>query len=548
MFDIQHTKSVTWDLTRRCNLNCLHCYNGEVYSDELSKYFVKEDLDLETCLSSVDEFYSEGIRHIHFLGGEPLASPYLFAVIQKAISLGIHCTINSTGTLLNEDTQKKLIELGIDQFAVSLDGATPNDNDFIRGNGTFDIVISRMKQFRELINREQSEIKLAVSFTLMATNASSIDQLPNIAKEFDADLISVSMFLDMGNGEKANDMLCMKWNEIYDALEALCKADAETVKIPLQVEGRPFGVEYLKSKYDLPIYYMIKSTLCSAGDQSIYVDAEGWVHPCIGYRYDSAENISLGSYNIANTDLRDILFSDSWQNFLHQKKQYQTENIVGCRDCQYVDLCQPCFLEKQKNVNGIEECKVIRERLSNAYVKVRDCLVVFMHDVIIEENKIIKGSEQVGAFDNNIAQMIISLINEGTDVRSIVETILENYDIDEGKLIADVMVFLQQLQTWQCVQFYDIINDRLQRNNDLAGEKIDGEVVIFDPDNGTIHELNNVASEIWGFVDGKTIELVMDQLKTRYSIEDEYNLRKDLYGFFNEMIRHGILEKVNCIE
>ena len=109
-------KSLHWDITKNCNLRCKHCYNAEKYFDEQSDVYIENEMNLEQCIRTVECFSSAGFGHIHFLGGEPLASPYIFDVIKRAKELGMIITINSNACLLTADVQKKLIDLGVDQF------------------------------------------------------------------------------------------------------------------------------------------------------------------------------------------------------------------------------------------------------------------------------------------------------------------------------------------------------------------------------------------------------------------------------------------------
>ena len=132
----------------------------------LFEVYIENEMNLEQCIRTVECFSSAGFGHIHFLGGEPLASPYIFDVIKRAKELGMIITINSNACLLTADVQKKLIDLGVDQFAASLDGCTALVNDSIRGNGTFEKVVSNMKQLNEQTKRYLSSLETVLVFTL----------------------------------------------------------------------------------------------------------------------------------------------------------------------------------------------------------------------------------------------------------------------------------------------------------------------------------------------------------------------------------------------
>ena len=172
------TKSLHWDITKNCNLRCKHCYNAEKYFNEQSDVYIENEMNLEQCIRTVECFSSAGFGHIHFLGGEPLASPYIFDVIKRAKELGMIITINSNACLLTADIQQKLIDLGVDQFAASLDGCTALVNDSIRGNGTFEKVVSNMKQLNEQTKRYLSSLE-----TVLVLISSPLQLLSKVVKD-----------------------------------------------------------------------------------------------------------------------------------------------------------------------------------------------------------------------------------------------------------------------------------------------------------------------------------------------------------------------------
>ena len=107
-------------------------------------------------------------------------------------------SINSNACLLTEDTIQKLIDLGMDQFAASLDGCTEAVNDSIRGNGTFKKVVSNMKQLNEQKKRCNSPLETELVFTLTKKNLDDLILLPSLAKEIGVDLIVLTTFIESG--------------------------------------------------------------------------------------------------------------------------------------------------------------------------------------------------------------------------------------------------------------------------------------------------------------------------------------------------------------
>ena len=155
------SKSLHWDITRNCNLRCKHCYNAEKYFHKDSDVYIDSEMSLEQCISAVDKIANAGFTHIHFLGGEPLLSPHLFKVIKHAKQYGIIITLNSNACLLTRDIRRLLFESGVDQYAASLDGCTSIINDAIRGEGTFECVVTNMMALSQEKNIRQSALQTA---------------------------------------------------------------------------------------------------------------------------------------------------------------------------------------------------------------------------------------------------------------------------------------------------------------------------------------------------------------------------------------------------
>lgn len=187
---MEELKSVHWDITKKCNLRCRHCYNAEKYFNPSSDSYIEEEMNLEQCKHTVDNFAKAGFEHIHFLGGEPLASPYLFDVIEYAKKNYNMCiTINSNACLLTESICRKLIELNVEQYAASLDGCTAQVNDAIRGTGTYEKVLANMKMLNSIKKEYSQNMETVFVFTLTKKNIGDLKLFPEIAESAGVDLM-----------------------------------------------------------------------------------------------------------------------------------------------------------------------------------------------------------------------------------------------------------------------------------------------------------------------------------------------------------------------
>ena len=107
---------VAWNVTRRCNLRCLHCYldsDDRDYSGELTT---------EQARAMIDDLAEMGSPVLLFSGGEPLLRKDLFELGEYAISRGIRAVISSNGTLIDEAKAQRIAETGFSYVGISIDG------------------------------------------------------------------------------------------------------------------------------------------------------------------------------------------------------------------------------------------------------------------------------------------------------------------------------------------------------------------------------------------------------------------------------------------
>jgi len=128
-----------WNVTRTCNLRCIHCYTdseARKYSGELTADEGK------TLIRDLAEFQ---IPALLFSGGEPLARPDLFELVTYARSLGVRPTLSTNGTLINDETAQKIKAAGFTYVGISLDGIGEINDEFRGVGGAFDRAVRGFK-------------------------------------------------------------------------------------------------------------------------------------------------------------------------------------------------------------------------------------------------------------------------------------------------------------------------------------------------------------------------------------------------------------------
>ena len=543
------TKSLHWDITKNCNLRCMHCYNAEKYFNTKSNVYMENEMNLKQCLHTVECFSADGFKHIHFLGGEPLASPYIFDVIKRAKELGMIITINSNACLLTEDTQQKLIDLGVDQFAASLDGCTALVNDAIRGEGTFKKVMSNMKQLNELKQRCNSSLETALVFTLTKKNLHELILLPSLAKQIGVNLIVLTTFIESGQGQKNYDIFQIDFNTICDAIDLMVSKELTKHRIPLQIDMRPRFCEYLSTAHNAPVIYNLKNSLCCAGEDVWYLEANGNVHPCLIFQLQSGKlalhkNLyQKENINVNSTQIENVKKSKYWNSFIHAKHSFRTEAIPTCGGCRYINECQPCFLDYGEYNRPIMECEWTKRKEKLLFEKISKAEINVSNDVAFDYRNcvITKAGEPLLILDTDISNKIWALIEENKIPESIFELLIKEYEVDEDVLKYDIAAFLFTLNANGIIEFCKEKNYMTyKKKKNLVCEQIDDEIIIFDTEVEQFYEFDSVGSFIWRIMEDTNIENITQQVCDEYDVEKETALA-DITTFFEALLEKNLI-------
>ncbi len=125
-FSAQTKPVVMWNLTRRCNLACQHCYMD-------ASREARDEMTLEEGIHLVDDLAELNIPILIFTGGEPLLSRNFYALAFHAREVGLRTVISTNGTLITPEVARLLAEAQIRYVGVSLDSALPERHDEFRG-------------------------------------------------------------------------------------------------------------------------------------------------------------------------------------------------------------------------------------------------------------------------------------------------------------------------------------------------------------------------------------------------------------------------------
>lgn len=156
---------VVWNITRACNLKCVHCYNDSGASK------ARNELSTDQAKTVLDDLAQFGVPSVLFSGGEPLMRSDLFELIGHASQRGLRTVISTNGTLISADAANQIKRQGVSYVGVSLDGIG-QVNDAFRGvPGAFDKAVQGIRNCRD------ADVRVGLRLTLTGRNIRDLERL-----------------------------------------------------------------------------------------------------------------------------------------------------------------------------------------------------------------------------------------------------------------------------------------------------------------------------------------------------------------------------------
>jgi MoaA/NifB/PqqE/SkfB family radical SAM enzyme len=276
-----HPKEVNFQMTNRCTLRCKMCNIWKLPKRE-------KEISVEEMKKILDEVRGwKNTKYISFVGGESLIRMKdTLELIDYANSLGFHTNLVSNATLLNYSTCKRLVEVGLERIALSLDGAKKETHDFIRGDGNFEQVLKAARIFCNF----KKDYRLKVDFTtvVMSYNFRELVDIYYLAKKIGVDqwFLQPVVLDNSFKILKTFDYNSPLWIKSHD-LEVLEKVMNELILLKLKDRNFIYNsVDYLKA---IPKYFGLKENFklgkCMAGYFTLNIDPYGNISIC-GYGPD----------------------------------------------------------------------------------------------------------------------------------------------------------------------------------------------------------------------------------------------------------------------
>jgi len=297
---------VHFELTHRCNLNCVHCYLApNVSNEEVSLFEVKRILD---------QVQQMGAMVLTLSGGEIFLRDDLLEIISYAAKSFLVILLTN-GTLITSDIVRRLKKLDVTQVEISLHGANARTHDQItRVPGSH----SKTMKALDLLSRDQ--VPIVIKSSILNQNIHEYPGIEKIASQFGARL-SISQFL-IPKTDGSTDPLFYRIDN-KDREKYLSPWWAEKSK-EINWNGEK-GSEISSSR---------KQEMCNAGRSSCSISPSGMVSPCVTLP------LNLGS-------LREKPFKDIWHTRpsedLKKLRSATLSDLPQCKNCDISAFCTPCL-------------------------------------------------------------------------------------------------------------------------------------------------------------------------------------------------------------
>ena len=321
---------VIWNLIRRCNLTCQHCYSISADKD------FPGELNTDEVFTVMDDLKAFHVPVLILSGGEPLLRPDIFDISRRAKTMGFYVGLSSNGTLITEDNIAAIADIGFDYVGVSLDGIEATHDKFRRKQGAFKESLHGIKLCRD------AGIKVGVRFTLTQDNAHDLPKLLQLAEDEGIDKFYLSHlnYAGRGNINCKHDAVMETTRNAMDLLFDTCWNDIQQGRHREFVTGNndADGVYLLlwvrKNHPHLEAHIRAKLAQWggnSSGVNVANIDNVGVVHPDTFWWHHPLGNV------------KDRPFSEIWQDTsdpLMAGLKASPRRIKGrCGDCQYFDIC-----------------------------------------------------------------------------------------------------------------------------------------------------------------------------------------------------------------
>ena len=321
---------VIWNLIRRCNLTCKHCYSISADSN------FPGELSFDEVCTVMDDLKAFRVPVLILSGGEPLLRPDIYDIAKRAKAQGFYVGLSSNGTLIDENNIDRIAECDFNYVGVSLDGLGATHDKFRRLDGAFEASLKGIRLCRDL------GLKIGVRFTMTKDNAHDLPGLLKLVEDEGIDRFYFSHLNYAGRGNK---------NRKDDAQHKLTRWAMDLLfDTCWEYQQRGLNKEFTTGNNDADGVYFLHWVRARFPEQAAHVEAKlrqwggnssgvnvanidnlGNVHPDTMWWHHTLGNVKERPFSKIWPDTSDALMAGL--------KQYPRAVEGRCATCAYLPIC-----------------------------------------------------------------------------------------------------------------------------------------------------------------------------------------------------------------
>ncbi len=317
---------IFWELTKKCNLACLHC------RAEAEDFDYSGEVALARAKKVIDDIVEVSEPILVLTGGEPLYRKDIFDIASYAGEKGLRVALATNGTLIDTKTAKRIKDTGIARVSISIDGSTAASHDGFRGIvGSFDDAVRGARLLRE------AGVEFQFNTTVTKRNVEEIEDILKFAEDEGAAALHLFMLVPVGCGVEIaeTDMIS---SEKYE--EVLYWFYGRSKEVPLEFKAtcapHYYRIIRQQAKEEGRILSLEEDGMaamtrgCLAGSGVCFISHTGDVQPC-GY-------LPMVAGNVLKKPFKDI-----WEDSDLFRSLRDPGLLKGkCGECAYRVVCGGC--------------------------------------------------------------------------------------------------------------------------------------------------------------------------------------------------------------
>lgn len=325
---------IVWNITRRCNLKCVHCY---AHSKDIH---YQNELSTDEGKALIDNLAEFGVPVLLLSGGEPLVRKDLPELAGYAVQKGMRAVISTNGTLITKEKAKILKDIGLSYVGVSLDGMEEIHDKFRGVKGAFKLAMEGIE------NSQEAGIKVGLRFTINKFNVNEIPAVFDLLEKRNIPRICFYHLVYAGRGSelvkddlsheetrKAVDLIMDRTKDMHDR-----GIEKEVLTVDNHADGPYLYLRMLekdpkRAKEVLELLEMNEGNNSGRGIGCVSWDGEVFADQF--WRHHSFGNIRKRPFSEIWTDLSEPLMAK-----LKDKKPH----VKGrCAQCKWLNICAGNF-------------------------------------------------------------------------------------------------------------------------------------------------------------------------------------------------------------